>query len=293
MKVFVTGGSGFLGGFVLSEAAAAGHEVLALVRTHASAEVVTRLGAHSVPGDLDDPASLDDAFALAAADGAEVLINLASLGFGHAPAIVSAAVEAGLHRAVFVSTTAVTTALSAPSKRVRLEAEQTIRDSALEWTILRPTMIYGAAGDRNIARLLGLLRRAPLLPVPGGGRRLQQPVHVEDVAKAVLAAATNAASAGLTYNLAGPEPMTFRELIQETATAAGRDPRLVSVPLRPTIWALRAYEKAAPRPRIKAEQIERLSEDKAFDISAAADDLGYQPRSFRTGVRAEAAALWS
>ena len=87
--------------------------------------------------------------------------------------------------------------------------------------------------------------------------------------------------------------MTFRELIQETATAAGRDPRLVSVPLRPTIWALRAYEKATPRPRIKAEQIERLSEDKAFDISAAADDLGYRPRSFRTGVRAQAAALWT
>lgn len=293
MKVFVTGGSGFLGGFVLSEAVAAGHEVLALVRTHASAEVVTRLGAQPVPGDLDDPASLDDAFAGAAADGAEVLINLASIGFGHAPAIVSAAEEAGLHRAVFVSTTAVTTVLPAQSKRVRLEAEQTIRASELEWTILRPTMIYGAAGDRNIARLLRLLRRTPLLPVPGGGRRLQQPVHVEDVAQIVLATAANAVSVRRTYDVAGPEPLTFRELIRETATAAGRHPRLVSVPLRPTIWALRAYEHAVPRPRIKAEQLERLSEDKAFDISAAVDDLGYRPRSFRTGVRAEAAALWS
>lgn len=293
MKLFVTGGSGFLGGFVVREAVAAGHEILALARTDSSAEAVARLGARPVPGDLDDPASLDDAFAGAAAGGAEILVNLASLGFGHAPAIVAAAEEAGLHRAVFVSTTAVTTALSAPSKRVRLEAEDTIRASELEWTILRPTMIYGAAGDRNIARLLQLLRRTPVLPVPGGGTRLQQPVHVEDLALAVVKAATSPVAVRRTYNVAGPDPITFRELIKETATAAGRHPRLVSLPLRPSIWALRTYEKAVARPRIKAEQLERLSEDKAFDISAAVEALGYQPRAFRAGVRAEAAALWS
>ena len=293
VKVFVTGGSGFLGGFVLRQAVASGHEVLALARTDSAAEALTRLGARPVPGDLDDPESLDDAFAEAAAEGTEVLVNLASLGFGHAPAIVSATAEAGLHRAVFVSTTAVTTALSAPSKRVRLEAEQVIATSGLQWTILRPTMIYGAPDDRNVERLLRLLRRTPLLPVPGGGGRLQQPVHVEDVANAVLAAATRPVSTGRIYNVAGPAAITFRELIEESAAAVGRHPRLVSVPVGPTIWALRAYEKAVARPRIKAEQLERLSEDKAFDISAAVDDLGYQPRSFRAGVRAEAAALWS
>ena len=293
MKVFVTGGSGFLGSIVLDKAVAAGYGVHALARTDAAAEAVARLGAKPVPGDLDDPASLDDAFASAAAAGAEVLINLASLGFGHAPSIISAAMEAGLRRAVFISTTAVTTSLPAQSKRVRLEAEEAIRDSELDWTILRPTMIYGAAGDRNLARLLGLVRRAPLLPLPGGGGRLQQPVHVEDVAQVVLASATRPVSVRRIYNVAGPEAMTFRELIHETTVAVGHRPRVLSVPLRPTIWALRAYEKAVSKPRIKAEQLERLSEDKAFDISAAVEDLDYRPRSFRIGVRAEAAALWS
>ena len=122
----------------------------------------------------------------------DALVNLASLGFGHAPAIVAAAVGAGLGRAVFVSTTAVATGLPARSKAVRLAAEATVRSSGLAWTILRPTMIYGAPGDRNMSRLLALLIRARrglpgvglpvVLPVPGGGRGLQQPVHVADIA---------------------------------------------------------------------------------------------------------------
>ncbi|MGI9156443.1 MAG: SDR family oxidoreductase [Marmoricola sp.] len=289
----VTGGSGFLGGFVIREAHAGGHEVVAVTRSSAAAETVTRLGAHSVPGDLDDPDSLDEAFDCAAKTGAEVLVNLASLGFGHAPTIVAATEEAGLSRAVFVSTTAVTTALPAPSKRVRLAAEQAIQRSALDWTIIRPTMIYGAAGDRNIARLLALLRRTPVVPVPGGGRRLQQPVHVQDLAQAVLASALTDAAISKIYDVAGPQSLTFRDLLREAGAAVDRRPRLLRVPMRPTIWALQAYEKAASRPRFRAEQLERLSEDKTFDISAAVADLDFRPRSFRTGVGAEAATLWN
>jgi len=186
MRLLVTGGSGFLGGYVLREAARRGHETVGLARSTAAARAVAGRGAQPVTGDLDAAAELAGVFAAARCDA---LVNLASLGFGHGPAIVAAARQAGMRRAIFVSSTAVTTTLAAPTKRVRLAAEQCIRDSGLDWTILRPTMIYGAPGDRNLSRLLALLARAPMLPVPGGGRHLQQPVLVADVADAVLAAA--------------------------------------------------------------------------------------------------------
>ncbi len=288
MRLLVTGGSGFTGRQVLQQAVRAGHHVVAVVRSAEAADLVRGWGAEPVAGDLDDPASLDRAFA---AD-ADALINIASLGFGHADAIVSAAEEAGLRRAVFVSTTAVTTALAAPSKRVRLAAEDTIHRSALGWTIVRPTMIYGLPGDRNLSRLLQLLRRTPVVPLPGGGKRLQQPVHVQDLAAALLSAVETTGASGLTYVVAGPEPLTFRELVLTAARAVGRSPRLVPVPLRATAGALRAYEKLATRPRIRAEQLERLAEDKAFSIEDARRDLGYAPRSFDAGIRAEAAALF-
>lgn len=287
MRLLVTGGSGFTGRHFLRQAVAAGHDVVALARSDQAAQVVRVAGATPVAADLDDPASVDVAFA----GGAECLVNIASLGFGHADVIVAAAEEAGIARAVFVSTTAVTTNLPAPSKRVRLAAEQTIHASGLDWTIMRPTMIYGAPGDRNLSRLLQLLRRTPIVPLPGGGARLQQPVHVEDLAAALLSAATSPAAVQQTYDIAGPEPLTFRDLVLEAGAAVGRRPRLVPVPLQPAVVLLRQYESLARQPKLKAEQLERLAEDKAFSIEPASRDLGYRPRSFRDGIRAEAAAL--
>jgi uncharacterized protein YbjT (DUF2867 family) len=288
MKLLVTGGSGFLGGYVLEEASRRGHEVVALARSEAAAAAVAKRGAQPLTGDLDDPGRLRDVFSSAKCTS---LLNIASLGFGHAPAIVAAAREAGIDRAVFVSTTAVTTRLAARSKGVRLDAERQIRESGLKWTIIRPTMIYGAPGDRNLSRLLAVLARVPVLPVPGGGRYLQQPVHVADVADAVLSAVVEPATAGAIYDLAGPEPLPFAELLRISASAVGSRTRFVPMPLAPVVAAARCYERLSAHPRIRAEQIQRLAEDKAFTIDDAARDLGYVPRPFAEGIMVEACAL--
>ena len=288
MRLLVTGGSGFAGEYVLRQAARRGHEVVALARSDAAARAVAGCGARPVGGDLDQADRLPDVFAAARCDA---LVNLASLGFGHAPAIIAATEQAGIGRAVFVSTTAVTTALPAPSKRIRLAAERQIRYSRLQWTIIRPTMIYGAARDRNLSRLLMLLSRTRVLPVPGGGRHLQQPVHVADVADAVLTAAERPGAAGMTYDVAGPEPLSFAELLRVCARAVASRARFVPVPLTPVIALASGFERVSQHPPIRAEQLRRLAEDKAFGIEPAIRDLGYSPRPFTDGIRAEARAL--
>lgn len=286
MIVVVTGGSGFLGQSVLPRLTAHSHEVRALARTQIAARTVQATGATPVFGDLDDQPSLVEAFT-----GADTLVNLASLGFGHATAIVEAAEKAGVCRTVFISTTAIFTTLPATSKQVRIDAEDRIRNSALAWTIVRPTMIYGLPGDRNMERLLRFLCRTPVFPLPDGGSRLQQPVHVEDLADAVVATTERPATAFHTYDLAGPTPLTFRHLVLDAATAVGRRPLLISVPLRPAIQALSLYERISRRPGLKTEQLERLAEDKSFDITSAREDLDFEPRPFAAAIRAEAGLL--
>ncbi len=285
MRALVTGGSGFLGHEVLFHLVSGGHEVTALARSRAAELTVEALGATSIPGDLDDPDSVDRAFATS---GADVLVNLASLGFGHAPTIVAAAEEAGIRRAVFVSTTAIFTNLRASSKTIRTAAERSITASSLDWTILRPTMIYGAPGDRNMWRLLKLLRRTPVVALPGPGK-LHQPVHVADLAQAVVSAAAHPEAIGKAYDVAGPCASTLRELVRDASTALNRRTRAIPVPANPIIFGLALLERLGKDMPISAEQVARLTEDKAFDISEARADLGYNPRSFCEGIAQEAA----
>ncbi len=289
MKVFVTGASGFLGKRVLPLLVQHTHQVSALTRSTAAARIVSNLGAIPLHGDLNDPASVIAAFETS---DANVLVNLASLGFGHADTIITAAEAANIERAVFISTTAIFTTLNAASRSTRVKAEAAIQRSALSWTILRPTMIYGGPDDRNMARLLRFIRRWHFAPLPGSGKHLQQPVHVEDLANIIVSTVGNDLSIGRIYDIAGPEPMTFREMIREATLAVGRVPLAVPLPLKPMIWVLRGYEKTTGRSLpLAAEQLERLAEDKAFDITSARTDLRYDPRPFKEGIRQEASSL--
>jgi nucleoside-diphosphate-sugar epimerase len=114
---------------------------------------------------------------------------------------------------------------------------------------------------------------------------------VADVAAGALSALQRPAAIGSLYNLAGPEPFPFSELLRTCARVVGSRTRLVPVPLTPLVTFARGYERLSPHPRIRAEQLLRLAEDKAFGIDDAIRDLGYAPRSFANGILDEARAM--
>jgi nucleoside-diphosphate-sugar epimerase len=285
LPVAVAGATGFTGRCVVSFLEACRVAPVCLVRPGSD---VSKLGPGVTlrQGDLGEDASLDRWLA-----GCRSLIYVASMGFGHVPAVVAACERTGIGRAVFVSTTAIFTRLPAASKEPRVAAERAVTESALRATIVRPTMIYGAPGDRNVERLLRFVARWPLVPVPGAGRSLVQPVHVDDVAAAIVAAWSNEAAAGRTYDLSGARPMTLDEMIDAAAKACGKRRTKIHLPLAPVATMLGAAEAVGLRPRIRREQVLRLAEDKAFPYDAAARDLGFAPRTFEDGVAWEARLL--
>ena len=195
MRILVTGATGFTGKRVLPLLVGQG-DVRCFVRPSSNVQIIKQYGYRIDYGDLSDQPSLDRAMA-----GCEILVNIASLGFGHAPGIIKTAEESGIKRAVFISTTALFTQLNAKSKSVRREAEDRVKASKLDWTLLRPTMIYGAPEDRNMIRLIRFLDRYPIIPVFGTGDYLQQPVHVKDVAKSIAAVLLNNNTIHYEYNM--------------------------------------------------------------------------------------------
>jgi uncharacterized protein YbjT (DUF2867 family) len=233
-------------------------------------------------GDLGKPVSLYTAL-----NGVNMLVNVASLGFGHAPSIVAAAEDAEVKRAIFVSTTAIFTTLDALSKRVRIAAEKAIKNSQLSYTILRPTMIYGSSRDRNICRLIRYVSRYPILPVFGSGEYLQQPVYVEDVANAIVQAVTTDNTLGRCYEVSGGSVVTYNQLVHTVSKLLQRRTMLLHLPTRPFTRVLSILESLSVKVPIKAEQIMRLNEDKDFEFGAAAEAFGYQPRSLEEGLKLE------
>ena len=282
MKFLLTGATGFTGSHVLARLRRDGTAVRCYVRSPEKAAVLERQGVEIARGDLSDEMALT-----AACAGCGALINVASIGFGHGPGIIRVLKQVGINRAVFVSTTAIFTQLNAPSKSVRMAAEGAIRERGLEWTILRPTMIYGTDRDRNICRLIRYVRRFPVLPVFGSGNFQMQPIYVEDLAAGIVAAAQSSCTLSRDYNLSGAEPLSYNDLVQTVARLMGRRLRLMHIPARPAVKTLQLIEKMGLRIPIKAEQVLRLNEDKAFSWEAAAADFDFAPRTFAKGVEAE------
>lgn len=286
MTIVVTGGTGFTGERVVQQVIAHGILPTVIARSSASTAALRSMGARIVHADLDQPQTLHAAFA-----GHDTLLYVASMGFGQIPSVVAEACATGIKRAVFVSTTAVLTRLPVRSKPIRAAAEQCVRESNLEWTVIRPTMIYGSHRDRNMCRLLRHLSRWRIAPLPGRGMALQQPVHVDDVAKTIVAAALNPRAIGKSYNISGAYPMSLRQLIECAAAEVGVRALFLPLPAAASERILALLERTGLRLPVRSEQLARLNEDKAFDHSDAMRDLGVVPRAFQEGIRQEAIEL--
>lgn len=151
------------------------------------------------------------------------------------------------------------------------------------WVILRPTLIYGLGQDRNICEIARFISRFGFFPLFGAAQGLRQPVHVEDVAAACMAALQSDSAADHAYDLSGAERLTYREMVARVFRAMGRPERFVAIPLpvfRMAIACLRIW----PRFRSwSAAMAERMNADLVFDHADAVRDLGFAPRPFRPG----------
>jgi nucleoside-diphosphate-sugar epimerase len=269
--ILLVGATGFLGSFVATRLA--DRPTVALVRLASDISVLPP-GMEVRHGDLDDELQLG---------GISTVVYCASMGFGHIPPLLAQLENSDVRRAVFVSSTAIFTSLPSISLNVRRAAEDAVTHANLAWTILRPTMIYGTQRDRNISRLLRFLKRWPVFPLCGNG--LWQPIYVEDLADAVVAALDSPKTHRQVYNLPGAEPLRFADLVRTAARAVHRNVALIPTPLQMAVVAAKLTRLVTP------EQIRRLAEDKAFTYADATRDFGFSPRSFDEGVRLEAQSL--
>ncbi len=166
-----------------------------------------------------------------------------------------------------------------------LRGETELLGSGRPGVMLHPTMIYGADGENNVRRLAALLQRLPVLPLPGGGKALVQPIHQDDLTACIIAALDVNWTEPRTLVVAGPAPLPYAEFVRAVARAAGAGrPRIVPVPAG-VLMALAPLAARLPGlPAVSADEIRRLQEDKAFDIGPMFATLGVRPMPLAEGL---------
>lgn len=284
MKVLLTGATGLLGGELLDLLSARGYGVRCLVR--GDSPNAARLDPQRAEVLYGDAGEEDDI--IRGLDGMDAFLHVA--GLAYAPQVLSAARRAGVGRLLIVGSTSVHSAYEYRSGW-RRKMEASVRESGLEWTIVRPAMIYGSELDKNMHKLLRFLDSFPVYPMFGPGTNLWQPVYYKDLARGTLAAMKAPEAIHQSYDLPGARPLAYRDLVYTAAAALGKEPRMVQLPLEPVRCALSLAERVRIPLPVQSEQVMRLQEDKAYPYEKARRELGYDPRTFAEGIAREVARL--
>ena len=289
--LFVSGATGFLAGSVIASALERGLRVRALRRPgkaapFLAAEVERRVDWFE--GDLLSPGRWREGIR-----GADAVIHLAAAGTGTAEALRRANVEAtrslleaakgeGAARFVHLSSAVVTDGDEDPYAGSKRAAEALVRACGLPWVILRPTVIVGRGEPYFLHRLVGRLGRRRPLPVYGHCRI--QPVFVEDVARAVTAAALSAGAVGGTYELAGRDAMTYESFVRDIARASRSPaPRFLRLPLAPLQRVAPLLDRVLGGHRFR-RPVRFASFDHVYDVAAAERDLGFTAEGWTEGL---------
>ncbi|HEX4852783.1 SDR family oxidoreductase [Arenimonas sp.] len=175
-------------------------------------------------------------------------------------------------------------AVSLRTAELRLAAVAAARGIAL--TVLRPTLVYGNGRDRNLSRLVDAARRWRLLPLPASARGLRQPVHVEDVAAAVLACLREPRPRPGFFDLPGGETLPFDQMAVRAIAAGAPGARVLRVPGWVFRLAVRGLRWLTRTPGLGEGFLDRLGQDLVYDGGPARTALGHSPRGFRPGPEA-------
>jgi NADH dehydrogenase len=288
--ILVTGGTGFVGSHLVPRLAQTGNKIRCLVRNRAEAETLAAHGVELVPGDVTNLQSLEQAM-----PGVETVVHLVAVireGKGvtfnginvqGTRNVARAALGVGVKRFIHMSALGV-----GPDPRYRYsysrwQGEAAVRSSNLDFTIFRPSVIFGA-GAGFTAQLIRAIKMFPLLaPVAGSGKTLLQPIWIEDVAACVVQALTGDHN-GQTYEIGGPEHLTYEQILDAIMAALGVKRIKIHLPLLLMRPAVMVMEKVMPNPPVTMVELAQLRVNNTTDLDSVERLFGFKPLPLSRGL---------
>ena len=279
--ILVTGGTGFVGPKVVHALRAEGRDVRAVVRDASRADTLRNWDWELVEGDVTDAASLKRAAA-----GCDAVVHLVAIITGSASDfervmvrgtenLVAAAQEAGVRRFVLMSALGVSeqTRSLTPYYASKWAMEAAVQASGLEHVIFRPSFVFGRDGG-VLPTFIRQVRWSPVTPVLGSGESRIQPIWVEDVAAYFAKSIDLPEAANRTFELGGPDQVTWNELYQRIAKVLGKRRLRLNVPI-PLVRPGAAVAELLPKPPITRDQLKMIEAgDNTCDMGPALEAFG-------------------
>jgi len=293
MNVFITGSTGFVGGWIVRALQQAGHDVWCLVRRKKDAPAMTELGTTPVVGDLLLPESYEPALANCRAvihlvaileEKKRNNITFERINVGGTRRLLESAAKHGIDRFIHMSANGADVQGPTPYLRSKGIAEDFVRQSQLKHTIFKPSFIYGP-GDDVYTMLANLIRFTPfgIMPVFGNGLYRHQPVSVFDIAKGFTRALENEKAVNKTYEVGGPETLSYIEQLREVGRAIHKKVRIVPLPMGLT-RIMTTLLGPVPGFPLDNDRLTMLVQDNVCDTTAFTTDFNITLESFADGL---------
>ncbi len=279
MRILVTGATGFVGPAIVQRLVDDGHTVRVLEHTAgSSAELPSQ---EAVPGSMTDPESLRRAV-----DGQDAVVHLVALLSGKPEEfervmeqgtrdLLEAARDADVRRFVLMSALGTTeeTKDLVPYYGAKWQMEQDVKASGLEHVIFRPSFVFGRAGGA-LGQFKKIAKLAPVTPIVGPGTQRIQPIWLDDVAAYFAAAIEKPEAANRTFEVGGPDAVTWNEFWSRLKQAQGAHRSSVHVPFGLMRVQAAVLEKL-PKPPVTRDQLKMLAAgDNVVSNSDAVDTFG-------------------
>jgi len=279
MRILVTGGTGFIGPYIVSRLVDDAHAVRVL--EHSAGSSAALPSQEAVQGEMTDAESLRRAV-----EGQEVVVHLVALlsgspeEFGRVMEegtrdLIAAARDAGVQRFVLMSALGVSdeTKDLVPYYHAKWQMEQDVKSSGLEHVIFRPSFVFGRGGGA-LEQFKRIAKLAPVTPIVGPGTQRIQPIWVDDVAAYFAAGVVKPGAANRTFELGGPDAVTWNEFWSRLKQAQGARRPSVHVPFGLMRLQAAVLEKL-PKPPVTRDQLKMLAAgDNVVSNSDAVDTFG-------------------
>lgn len=288
MKIFISGGTGFFGGHLCRSLFERGHELRLLIHHRSD---TTESGIELIEGDVTRLDSFEHSLG-----GCDAIINLVgvirefpskNITFErlHVQAtanLLEAARRSGIQRYLQMSALGSRPDALSAYHQTKWRAEELVRGSGVDWTIFRPSLIFGPQ-DAFINMLAAQLRSAPLMPVIGSGSYRLQPIHADDVARCFTLALTMPETIGQTYELCGGDRLSYEALLDMIADVIGRPaPWKPHLPLGLMKLVIPIMQRIPQFP-ITMDQLQMLLEEN-IGSSEWQKTFGFEPRGLQEGI---------